>query len=77
MMFVSLCVLCGQVLYKLGLKDRKFGTKARLCQALLVTLSLVNEQLSQRKKQKRLLDLLSVLKLYCNNREYFRFAAMT
>ena len=58
-----------QVLHKLGLKDKKFGTKARLCQALTVTQYLLNYQLTQLKKQKHLLDLLPVLKLYCNNRE--------
>ncbi|XP_064653277.1 cytosolic carboxypeptidase 1-like isoform X2 [Lineus longissimus] len=57
-------ISCHQALAKLGPKDRKFGVKARLGQALGVTLGMIRNHLSG---YKVLQPLLHVLKLYSAN----------
>ncbi|XP_052795258.1 cytosolic carboxypeptidase 1-like [Mya arenaria] len=55
---------CHQVLARIGQKDRKFALKARLNRALLVTLTLIKNNLTN---FRNLQVLLPVFKLYTNN----------
>lgn len=55
---------CHHVLSRVGQKDRKFALKARLNRALLVTLSLIKNNISNFRV---LLILLPVFKMYTNN----------
>ncbi|KAL4227460.1 Cytosolic carboxypeptidase 1 [Mactra antiquata] len=55
---------CHQVLSRVGQKDRKFALKARLNRALLVTLTLIKNNITN---FRNLLVLLPVFKLYTNN----------
>ncbi|KAL5004498.1 hypothetical protein ScPMuIL_017954 [Solemya velum] len=57
-------MLAHQILSKIGQKDRKFATKARLNRGLLVTLSLIKNNANN---FKILRILLPVFKLYSNN----------
>lgn len=60
----ELLLLCHLVLSKIGHKDRKFGIKARLHRALLLTLNLIKNNSSN---FRYLQPLLQVLKLYTAN----------
>ncbi|KAL8577865.1 hypothetical protein ACOMHN_018670 [Nucella lapillus] len=60
----DLLILCHSVLAKVGHKDRKFGIKARLHRALLLTLNLIKNNISH---FRYLQPLLQVLKLYTAN----------
>lgn len=55
---------CHHVLSRVGQKDRKFALKARLNRALLVTLTLIKNNITN---FRNLLILLPVFKLYTNN----------